>query len=156
MIDSPSVTKSEARETAVVRLVVPRADIQKVMGPAIQEVMATLAAQGVQPAGPLFSYHVRVDPKVFDFEVGVPVTKPVTPAGRVVASRLPSCTVARTVYHGGYEGLPAAWGDFMAWIDSRSHAAGSDFWECYLEGPESGPDASQWRTELDRPLVGGV
>ena len=26
-------------------------------------------------------------------------------------------------------------------------------WERYLVGPESGPDAANWRTELNKPLV---
>ena len=154
MIDAPTRVRSEARQTAVIALVIPKAEIVTVMGPAIQEVMATLAAQGIQPAGPIYSYHRRTDPKVFDFEVGVPVSKPVTPAGRVVASRLPAKQVARTVYHGGYEGLPGGWKDFMAWLKEGEYAAVGDFWECYVTGPESGPDASKWRTELNWPIAG--
>ena len=154
MIDVPTVAKSEARETAVIRLIVPRSEIQQVMGPAIQEVMTTLAAQGIAPAGPLFSYHHRMDAKSFDFEVGAPVTRPVAPAGRVVPSRLPARNVARTVHHGGYEGLGAAWGELMSWVGERGYVADADFWEVYVAGPESGPDASKWRTELSRPIQG--
>lgn len=156
MIDTPSILPTEARETAVIRLEIPRADIQKVMGPAIQEVFATLAAQGISPTGPLFSYHLRMDPAVFDFEVGVPVAKPVTPAGRVTNSRLPAARVARTVYRGPYEGLPGAWSDLKAWLDDGTYTAGSSRWEYYAAGPESSPDPSQWRTELNWPLVGGA
>ena len=29
-----------------------------------------------------------------------------------------------------------------------------DLWECYLAGPESGPDPACWRTQLNRPLLG--
>ena len=85
MIEPVQVVEAAARATAVIHLVVPRAEIQHVMGPAIGEVFSTLAAQGVTPAGPVFSYHPRIDPDVFDFEVGVPVAAPVTPAGRVIA-----------------------------------------------------------------------
>lgn len=154
MIDTPIVAKSEARETAVIHLVVPRDQIQQVMGPAIQEVMATLAAQGIAPAGPVFSYHHRTDAKTFDFEVGVAVSKPVAPAGRVVPSWLPARNVARTVHHGGYEGLGGAWGELAAWVEARGYVAASEFWEVYATGPESGPDASTWRTELSRPIQG--
>jgi effector-binding domain-containing protein len=154
VIDTPTVVESEARETAVIRLVVPQADIRSVMGPAIQEVMATLAAQGIEPAGPLYDYHRRMDPEVFDFEVGVPVPRRVSPSGRVVEGRLPARSVARTVYHGGYEGLGAAWAELTTWIASRGYVADPDFWQCFLAGPESGPDASKWRTELNRPVRG--
>jgi effector-binding domain-containing protein len=59
----------------------------------------------------------------------------------------------RTVYHGGYEGLPSAWAEFDAWIASEGLAIGPDLWEVYVTGPESGPDPAIWRTELNRPLI---
>ena len=156
MIDAPHFTPSEARQTAVIRMRIPRAEIQMVMGPAIRELMATLAAQGIQPTGALFSLHHRMDPKVFDFEVGVPVAKQVSPSGRVLQGQLPACTVARTIYHGAYEGLGAGWGELGDWIQSHGYTAGTNLWECYVAGPESSLDPSQWRTELNRPLVGGA
>jgi effector-binding domain-containing protein len=152
MLDEPQIVKTQVQDTAVIRLTIPRAEIQRVMGPAIGEVMQTVAAQGIGLAGPVFSYHFRMDPAVFDFEVGVPVASPVKPAGRVTASQLPAATVARTVYHGPYEGLGDAWGEFGKWLASRGHKPASNLWECYVTGPESGPDSSKWRTELNRPL----
>jgi effector-binding domain-containing protein len=153
MLDKPRIVQTEAQLTAVIRLTVARAKIQSVMGPAIGEVMAALAAQGRAPAGPVFSHHLRMDPEVFDFEVGVPVTAPVAATGRVKASRLPAATVARAVYHGGYEGLGAAWGEFGKWIAAEGHTPASDLWERYVAGPESSPDPATWRTELNRPLT---
>jgi effector-binding domain-containing protein len=155
MIESPRVETSEAQTTAVIRIEVPRAEIQKVMEPAIAEVLHVLQAQGVQPTGPLFSYHHRMDPAVFDFEVGFPVGRPVRPSGRVVPSRLPSATVARAVYRGPYEGLGTGWGELMEWMKTEGHEGGPTLWERYLAGPETGPDTSKWRTELNRPLVEG-
>jgi hypothetical protein len=38
----------------------------------------------------------------------------VTPVGRVKAGQLPATTIARTIYHGDYDGLGAAWGEFEA------------------------------------------
>ena len=61
--------------------------------------------------------------------------------------------MARTVYHGDYDGLAAAWGEFGAWIVANGHKASSDFWESYLAGPESSADPATWRTELNRPLI---
>ena len=40
MIDTPSVTRSSEQITAMVHITVPRKDIQKVMGPGIEEVKA--------------------------------------------------------------------------------------------------------------------
>jgi effector-binding domain-containing protein len=154
MIDTPENTETAAQLTAVIHLTIPRGEIQNVMGPAIGEVMATVAAQGITPAGPWFTHHLRMDPANFDFEVGVPVAAPVVAAGRVKPGAWPAAKVARTVYHGPYEDLGAAWGEFDAWIAANGHAPAGDLWECYVAGPESSSDPTNWRTELYRPLIG--
>ena len=153
MLDVPEVAKTDAQETAVIRLTIPRAEIRNVMGPGIGELMATVAAQGIETTGPWFTHHLRMDPQVFDFEIGVPVTAPVAPAGRVKAGHLPATKVARTVYHGPYEGLGAAWGELDSWIAGQGHKTKGDLWECYVAGPESSSDPATWKTELNRPLA---
>jgi effector-binding domain-containing protein len=124
------------------------------MGPGISEVMAAVAAQGIAPTGPWFTHHLRMDPAIFDFEICVPVSTPVAPVGRVKPGQLPAARVARTIYRGPYEGLGAAWGEFDAWIASQGLTPGPDLWEVYAVGPESSPDPADWRTELNRPLIG--
>jgi len=153
MLDKPQIAKTAAQPTAIIRLTFPREEIRNVMGPGIAELMAAVAAQGIAPAGPWFTHHLRMDPDTFDFEIGVPVTAPISAAGRVKAGQLPAATVARTVYHGAYEGLPSAWAEFIAWITAEGHTQGPDLWECYVAGPESNPDPAAWRTELNRPLI---
>lgn len=153
MITDHEIVQTAAQPCAVIRITVPRSEIQHVMGPGYQELMATLGAQGVAPAGPWFNHHLRMDPEVFDFELGVPVATPVTPAGRVTASELPATTVARAVYTGPYEGLADAWGAFQTQLAAAGRTAADDLWERYLAGPEVGPDPAQWRTELSRPLI---
>jgi len=153
MLDTPEIVQSEAREAAVIHLEIPRSEIQSSMGPAIGELMAAVAAQGSSPTGPVFAHHLKMSKERFDFEVGVPVTAPVSPAGRVKPGRLPAAKVARTIYHGPYEGLYTAWGEFDAWVAANGHKPGPDLWEIYVAGPESSPDPATWRTELNRPLV---
>lgn len=153
MIDTPLLVQTELQHTAVVRIVIPRAQMRFVMGPAIAEVFAALTSRHVAPIGPLFSHHLRMDPETFDFEVGVPVAQPFEPTGRVIASTLPATTVARTVYRGAYEWLGGAWGEFSQWLEANGHAPAADLWECYLAGPESSPDPTKWATELNRPLL---
>jgi effector-binding domain-containing protein len=154
MLDKPRIVQTDAQLTAIIRLTIPRTEIRNVMGPAIAEVMAAVAAQGIAAAGPVFSHHLRMEPDTFHFEIGVPVKRAVGTAGRVKASQLPAATVARTVYHGDYEGLGLAWGEFGAWIAAEGHTPAPDLWECYVAGPESSPDPATWRTELNRPLTG--
>lgn len=123
------------------------------MGPGITEVMAAVKAQGIGPAGPWFTHHLKMNPATFDFEICVPVTAPVTPAGRVKAGEWPAMCVAQTVSHGGYENLGNAWGEFIGWLEANGHKFGPDLYECYVAGPESSSDPANWRTELSKPLV---
>jgi effector-binding domain-containing protein len=153
MIDTPQIVRVDSQTTAVIHVTVPREQIHAVMGPGIQELMAAVAAQGIAPTGPWFSHHLKMDPETFDFEIGVPVETPVAPAGRVQPGQLPAATVARTVYHGDYEGLGDGWGEFMEWIEAKGHTPAPDLWECYLTNPDEDPDPATWRTELTRPLV---
>ena len=154
MLEAPRIIETAARPVAVIHIVVPRAEMQNVMKPGIDEVMACVAAQGIAAAGPWFTHHKRKPSDTFDFEVGVPVDAPVVASGRVKPGELPAARVARTVYHGGYEGLGAAWGEFETWIKANGHEPAPNLWECYAVGPESSPDPAAWRTELNRPLIG--
>ena len=153
MIETPQIVHIVAQTTAVIRFTIPRADIQKVMAPGIGELMEALAAQGVGPAGPLFSHHLKMDPDIFDFEIGVPVASPIAAAGRVQPGSLPETRAARMLYHGPYEGLGPAWAEFGDWIAAQGYAPGPDLWECYMAGPQSSPDPTAWRTQLNRPLL---
>ncbi|MDB6138114.1 MAG: transcriptional activator ligand binding domain protein [Verrucomicrobiaceae bacterium] len=154
MLDQPQIVQTEAKPAAVIRLTIPRNKIQEVMGPAMGEVMAAVAAAGIKPAGPMFSHHFKMSPDIFDFEVGVPLASPITASGRVLPSELQAARVARTTYRGPYEGLGEAWGEFNDWLESEGLPLAPDLWECYVSGPESGPDSSTWATELNKPLAG--
>jgi effector-binding domain-containing protein len=154
MIDTPQIVTTNEQLTAVIHLTVPRSKTQEVMGPGLEEVKAAVAAQGLAATGPWFTHHLKMDPKAFDFEICVPVGAPVAAAGRVRPGRLAGRKVARTVYHGGYEGLAVAWGELGRWISSQGLPAAPDLWEVYLSGPESSNDPASWRTELNQPLRG--
>lgn len=152
MIDEPKILQTAAQPTAVIHLKIPREQIQDVMGPGYAELLSTLRDQFVFPSGPWFTHHFRIDADAFDFEIGVPISKTFTPEGRVQPSQLPAGRIARTVYHGPYDGLSDAWGEFDAWLKKNGHKPAADLWEVYLANPESHPDSSDWRTELNRPL----
>lgn len=156
MIDTPQITNTTAQLAAMIHLTIPPSEMRSAMGPGITEVMAAVKAQGIGPAGPWFTHHLKMDPAIFDFEICVPVTASVAPVGRVKPGVFQSVRVARTTYHGGYEGLGEAWGEFKAWIAANGHAAGPDLYESYTVGPESSPNSADWRTELSQPLIGEV
>jgi effector-binding domain-containing protein len=153
MSAKPQILHTQAQQTAVIHLTIPREKIREVMGPGIQELRSALAAQGVVPTGPWFNHHLKMDPDSFDFEISLPVAAPIVAVGRVRPGELPAATVARTVYRGPYEGLGDAWSEFTDWIVAAGHVPAPNLWECYVVGPESGPDPATWRTELNRPLL---
>ncbi len=152
MIETPQIVKTVAQHYAYLHLTVPREEIQRVMGPSIQEVYAALGSRGVKPDGPWFTHHLKRPDAEFDFEVCVPVAEAITPTGRVKPGVWPAMRLARTVHHGGYEGLGAAWGEFVSWIGAQGLPEAQDLWERYLVGPEASSNPADWRTELNRPL----
>lgn len=153
MISPPAITQSAEQHTACIRLHIPRAQMMQAFGPAVAELVATLQAQGLVPQRAVFAHHLKITEEHFDFEVGFITDTPVQPAGRVKPGRWPAQKVARTVYQGPYQGLPAAWGEFTRWMLAQELAQADDLWEHYLTGPQSGTDPSNWQTELTRPLM---
>ena len=150
---TPTIVQIAEQRVALIRLTVPRAEIQQVMGPGIGELAAALQAQGIAPTGTWFTHHLHRPTDVFDFEICLPIATPVTPVGRVTNGTISAATVARTVYQGPYEGLAQAWAELESWIVANGHRSAPDLLETYLIGPSASPDSSTWRTQLDRPLV---
>ena len=153
MLATPQIIQTSVQEAAVIRITIPRSEMMKAFGPAVSELMSTLAAQGVEPIGAVFAHHMEITQDTFDFELGVKVSVPVKAAGRVRPGQLPAAKVARTVYSGPYDGLPSAWGEFINWMNANGHKQAADLWEVYSVGPQSSPDPVNWRTELNRPLT---
>ena len=71
MIDTPQIVQTTAQLTAYIHLMIARSEIAKVMGPGLQELMTTLASQGIKPVGPWFTHHRKMEPATFDFEISV-------------------------------------------------------------------------------------
>jgi len=153
MIEPLCILNTLPQLTAVIPLKIPREDMRKVMGPGLAELRAAVAAQKIAVTGPWFTHHLKNPGEIFDFEICLPVATPVAPAGRVQPGQWPAMTIAQTTYHGGYEGLGSAWGEFMAAIKAAGHETAEGLWECYVLGPEGDPDPAAWRTELSKPLV---
>ena len=153
MLEEPQIVSTGDQYTAGIRFLIPRSAIRTVVSPALTELRRVITDQGVEFAGPMFFHHNRSDPDIFDFQLSIPTSRPVIPRGRVKPGRMDSTQVARAIFNGPHEGLPGAWRKLNAWVESRGLRARVDFWEVVLTGPETGPDASTWRTELNRPFV---
>ena len=154
MIGEITVVTPTAGPAATIRLHVPRAQIEAQMDPAIQELLQTLGAQGIAPSGPMYCYHYQVPDTHFDFDVGFPVPKAVTPGGRVEATQSPSQKAAKATFVGHYDRLYEAWRAFSDAMDAAGHEKldGAESWEVYLKGPESSTNPAEWVTELYWPV----
>ena len=97
----------------------------------------------------MFSYHHRRPSDTFDFELGFPVSKAITPMGRVVNGQLPAERVVRAVYQGPYEGLAQAWPTLRNWVREQGHGEMGRFWESYLNNPNEVTGPEEYRTELN-------
>lgn len=153
MIDTPEIIETEPILIAKVYRTIPISEISREMGLTLKALTEEVASQGIAITGPWFTHHFRRPVEEFDFELCVPVARPVKAAGVVEPGEWPAMTMVRTIYHGGYQGLPRAWGQFTAWVEEGGHAIGPEIWERYLIGPDSGRKSSDWRTELSRPLI---
>lgn len=152
MLDALEVTQTTPRVAAVIRFNIPQRELPGVMGPAIEELMAAINAQGLTATGPLFNHYLSMANGRFDFEVGIPVSAPIKPTGRVQPGQLPSAKVVRAIYHGPYAQLHHAWREFGEQAKGLGYQPEAGLWESYLVGPETSPDSSTWRTELNQPI----
>ncbi|HEY6879355.1 MAG TPA: GyrI-like domain-containing protein [Polyangiales bacterium] len=152
MIETPEVVENAAQLVATIPIQCTLAEIRTVMGPGIHELRSTLESQGVEVTGAWLGHHFRMPSDTFDFEIAMPVAQACKPIGRVKMSQLPAGKVARTVYHGAYEGLGSAWGEFIAWAQQNDVPYTGEFWEQYTVGPEAG-DEEQYRTTLTLRLA---
>lgn len=154
MIDTPQIVTTEAQSIAKIYAKIPASAIRQEMGKLVQELIQSVQAQNVEITGPWFTHHFHRPAEFFDFEVCMPVASEVKASGRMQPGVWPAMKMVRTIYRGGYEGLPSAWGEFIAWTESNNVKIGEEIWERYLINPNSESDPSKWQTELNRPLVG--
>ncbi len=128
MISEPEIVDLPAQTVAYIHVTVARAEIMQAMHAGLEELSAVLKAQKVAPTGPWFTHHLRRPNETFDFRICFPVNESVTDEGRVYSGEMAVAKVVRTVYSGNYSGLPAAWGEFMAWIENNSYETRPDLW----------------------------
>lgn len=144
----PSVIDAEPQVTAIVRGVVPMAELPDFFDKAFGELGEVLAGQGVTPTGAAFALYHGQPTDTVDLEVGLPTDRPVTPVGRVDVGGLPGGKVATAVHSGSFDGLSGAWASLAAWVASQGLTPDSTIWEVYLTEPRPDMDPSELRTQL--------
>jgi DNA-binding transcriptional MerR regulator len=121
---------------------------------ALAELRATLAAAGESaggPAGGIYPGEVFTEHRG-EVTIFVPVTTPVRPAGRVVATRLPAAELAVIEHRGTPADVDRAYGTLATYVARHAIAVDGPIREYYLVGQQDTPDATRWRTEIGWPV----
>jgi effector-binding domain-containing protein len=132
-----SVKTAEAQPTAVVAATTTWAEYPGLWPTLLDEVYAFIRGGGATQDGHNVMLYLDDVPNV---EVGVQVTGPFEPAGRVIPSVLPTGQVAGTVHRGPYEELEEAHVALKAWCGSHRHALTGVRWEIYGDWREDPAD----------------
>ncbi len=152
MIDTPRIVDTQDQPYAFIHLSIPRTEMHAVLPPTLNELFAAVEAQGLSMV-PWFAHHLTLSDGDFDFEACVPAEASFVSAGRVQRGLWPASTVARTVYHGDYPGLPAAWDQFNIWIRQHDYAYAGHIYEHYIVNQGTTKNPAEFRTELSWPLL---
>jgi effector-binding domain-containing protein len=135
-----------------VRDTIPLRDLGELFG----RVFGYLGQKGIAPAGaPVGIYYdPEFDEEAMDVEVAVPVHGEVPEGGHVTGHMLPAVDeMACVVHQGSYETIGATYSAAMAWIEANGYRIAGPTREVYIQGPESGEDASTYVTEVQVPVA---
>lgn len=121
---------------------------------ALGELQATLAAQGIVPAGPaggMFSNELFSDGRG-TATIFIPCDSSPRPMGRVAPLVVPPVELATIVHAGSHTDIDQAYGALGAHVTQHALAVDGPIREYYLVGRTDTTDESAWRTEVGWPI----
>jgi effector-binding domain-containing protein len=133
--------------------VVPMERLTDFFDRAFGEAAAGVAALGTPPAGPAVALYRGDVTDEADITAGffVPLTAPAAGDG-LADVRLPEGGAVVTVHVGPYDALEQTYAALERWIAEHEVVARDVMWEEYLDGPDTEPDPSRWRTRVVMPV----
>jgi effector-binding domain-containing protein len=142
--DDVQVVDAPARPTAVVRATTTWQEFPSLWRNLLDDVWAFVRSPDcpVRVAGHNVMLYLDDTPTV---EVGVAVSGPFAPVGRVEPSVVPAGRVARYTLRGPYDGLDGAHRTVIEWCQAHGHEATRTRWEIYGDWHD---DPSQVETEV--------
>jgi effector-binding domain-containing protein len=150
----PEIVVVEEAVTAVVRGVIPTAELAGFFDASFRKLGEAVAVQQVAVISPAFGLFREVRAETADLEVGFVTDRPVRAEGDVVAGSLPAGRVARLIHVGAFDELGASWDRLRSWIGEQGLSTGPVTWESYLTKPSPDMDPRDLRTELNWPITG--
>ncbi len=128
-------------------------DLPGLLRTAFPELLNRLRVFGVTPSGPPFVIYHEFGAEGIDAEVSLPIAEPIATCGRIESRVVPAMTIARTVHLGPYEKLGDAYTALWSWIRSHGFEVAGPVQERYLNGPGDRVGSSEYRTEIEMPIV---
>jgi effector-binding domain-containing protein len=129
------------------------ADMPAFLGQSFGSLFTRLGQLGIPAAGPPFVIYHAFGPELIDAEVCVPVDEVIAGPDDVTSRELPAATVVRTLHVGPYEKLGTAYEALTDWIAIHGTEASGPVRERYLNGPGDGAAPSDYRTEVEMPVI---
>ncbi len=148
-------TKEVAPQQIVaIRMRTRLVDIANEAGRAMGELFGHLGRAGAPPAGPPFSlYHgAPSEDEQVDVEFCVPVSRPMSGAGRISGRELAGGPAAYTLHCGPYDAVGPVYAALQRWIQEHGHECADSPREIYLVGPQQVRDPTELRTEIQWPI----
>ena len=147
------LTNVAGTATAVVRGLVPVAELVNFFDRSFATLATVTSKQNVEVTGPAFALYHGAPSDAADLEVGFPTATRVEPADGVEAGSLPGGRAARMVHHGSYDALASSWQQLEGWMRDRDVEPAPFFWEVYTTEPSPDMDPADLRTELIWPVT---
>lgn len=149
----PEIVVVDEAVTAVVRGVIPTAELPSFFDASFRKLGEAVAAQQVAVISPAFGLFREAQEGRADLEVGFVTDRPIRAEGDVVAGSLPGARVARLIHYGAFDELGASWERLRSWIGEQGLMPGAVTWESYLTKPSPDMDPRDLRTELNWPIA---
>jgi effector-binding domain-containing protein len=131
----------------------PMADIPVFLGRAFGVLFERLGKLAITPAGPPLVIYHAFGPETIDAEVCVPVDELIAGSDVLMSRVLPAATVVRMLHVGPYEQLGTAYEALTDWIAIHGTKASGPVRERYLNDPADGATPSEYRTEVEMPVL---
>jgi effector-binding domain-containing protein len=148
-------TKEVAPQQIIsIRIHTRLADIASEAGRALGELFGHTGRAGAAPVGPPFAvYHGGPgEDEQVDVEFCVPVSRPMSGAGRISGRELAGGPSAYTLHCGPYDAVGPGYAALQRWIQEHGHECADAPREIYLVGPQQVRDPAELRTELQWPI----
>ncbi|MBC7291395.1 MAG: GyrI-like domain-containing protein [Actinotalea sp.] len=136
--------------------VVPMPRLTEFFSRAFPAAAAGTARLGLEVGGPAVALYAGPVDEHVDVTAGFLAPDPRwqgAPDDGLTATRLPEGRAVVTTHVGPYDTMEATYGELSRWLSDAGLRPRDVMWEEYLDGPDTEPDPSRWRTRIVQPVV---